>query len=102
MEKAFFQITLVYLFIILGLTISSQISKKLWGIDFIGEINDIRFTDNSNALITTKNGILAVLDLDRNELASKKNNIHANQIRLETREKCNLSNNYYQNRKFYN
>jgi hypothetical protein len=102
MKKAFFQITLVYLFIILGLTISSQISKKLWGIDFIGEINDIRFTDNSNALITTKNGILAVLDLDRNELASKKNNIHANHLRLETREKCNLSNNYYQNRKFFN
>jgi len=90
MKKAFYQITLAYLFLLLlGLTNSSQISTKLWGMDFIGEINDIRMIGNSNTLITTKNGILALFDLNKNEIVSRKNNIYGNQWRVESTEKCN-------------
>lgn len=88
MKKALFQMTLVYLSILLGLAISSQISKKLWGIDYIGEINDVRFTDNSNALISTKNGILALLSLNKNEIVLRKNNIYEIQWNVKTTEKC--------------
>lgn len=88
MKKAFFQKTLTYLLLILGLTISSQISKKLWGMDYIGEINDITFTDNSHALITSKNGILAMLDLNKNEIVLRKNNIYDKQWKVESTDKC--------------
>lgn len=89
MNKSIIRFSLIYIWIMIGFTLSSQISKKLWGIDYIGEIQNLKFTYDYNALITTKNGILAVLDLNRNEIVSKKNNIFANNIALETTEKCN-------------
>ncbi len=89
MKKIIHQITLIY-FILLGLTLSSQISKKLWGMENLGEINDLKYTNDSNVLISTKKGILNLFDLNTKDFIVKKNYIYEKPLKLETTETCNL------------
>jgi len=88
MRKVYLNLTLAFLFFMFGLTLSSQISKKLWGIDYIGEIHDVKFTDDTNAIITTKQGFLSLLDLNKKEFSVKKNKLNENNLFIESTENC--------------
>lgn len=88
MKKASLQAILAYLFSLIGICFASQISKKLWGVDYIGNINDVAFTDSSNLLVNSKNGILTLFNLNKKEIVNKKNFIYHNTFKIKSTPTC--------------
>ena len=58
---------------------------------FLTEEEAIKYADDLNVLITTKKGIVSILDLNKKEISLKKNFIYGNTLKIETTESCKIS-----------
>lgn len=77
-----------YLAIISNFYQSSQIAKKLWGVEYIGEVLDFSYTGDETVLLGTKQGILALMDLANNSIFLKKNFLYENPSKIFSTENC--------------
>jgi hypothetical protein len=66
---------------------SSQIVNKLWKLDSIGKINDLKFINDRDILLSSSRGVFSKLNVN-GDILWKKNLIYENELELDSIGEC--------------
>jgi hypothetical protein len=66
---------------------SSQIVNKLWKLDSIGKINDLKFINDRDILLSNSRGVFSKINVN-GDILWKKNLIYDNELELDSIGEC--------------
>ncbi len=67
----------------------SQIVNKLWKLDSIGKVHDLKFIDEREILVSSVRGVFSKINFN-GDILWKKNMIYENELELDSIRECKI------------